>query len=303
MRASVHVYHEEAARIEALVCAQDPERLIVPIERAQVLFANSVPPELLARAQHLRLIQTMGAGVEDLLACRPPDHLAIASAKGVFAAEAAEHAVAMMLALARGLPATFGAQERQEWRPFAVGSLAGTTVGVVGLGEIGRRIAKLCDALEMQVIGVRRTPCATPFVSQVHAPDERRSALARCDWVVLALPLTNGTRGFLDRKTIAALRRTACVIQLGRGGVVDEPALFEALSEARIGGAAIDVFEEEPLPASSVWWRAPNTIVTPHVAGFGRRYLERAVDRLLENMRRFDAGEPLLGGVDRAQGY
>jgi phosphoglycerate dehydrogenase-like enzyme len=245
----------------------------------------------------------MGAGVEDIAALDLPPEVVIASASGLFAAEAAEHAIAGLLALARGLTTHADRQREHAWSPFASRALAGRSLAIVGLGAIGTRVARAAAALGMRPLGVRRTPRPTEHVAEVGGPQDLHRLLGEADHLVVCAPLTAETRGLVDARALACLHRAAWVVNVARGGVVDEPALLEALREGRVGGAFLDVFEEEPLPPTSRWWTAPNVIVTPHVAGLGVRYLETVVLRLLDNVGRLGRGEPPRGAIVRALGY
>jgi phosphoglycerate dehydrogenase-like enzyme len=258
-------------------------------------------------ARALELLQLAGAGVDHLLPSPDlPDHVAIAGIRGAFADEAAEHAILMMLALTRRLPELLDRQRRREWAQRPVAKLAGRTVLVLGLGEIGRRVAARASALGMRVLGVRRASAPVAHVDRSDPCEqvgELEALLPEAEHVVVTVPLTRATRHLLDARTLALLPRGALIVHLSRGGVIDEAALLEALRSGALGGAALDVFEHEPLPPDSPFWDAPNTIVTPHVAGYGERYLETAVAALLENVRRLEAGEPLVGVIDRDAGY
>jgi len=292
----VHIYHEDARAIARDVpleslALETPEALAAAMPEIEVLFAAMPPRTGWARATKLRLVQMMGAGVDQLLPSPDlPASVAIAGARGVFADEAAEHAIAMMLALVRALPTTIVRQRDRTWRQFEVEKLAGKTVTIVGLGEIGRRIARICEAMGMNVLGISRSK---PNVG----------AFASANFLVVCVPLTDETRGMIGARELAMLPDLARVVSLGRGGIVDEAALLAALESGKVGGAALDVFESEPLAPDSPWWTAPNTIVTPHIAGSGRDYIRRCAGVLVDNMRRLERGEPLLNLVDRARGY
>lgn len=311
---TLHVYHEQAATIRErmraagvaneIVAWSDPAAFRAGIGHVEILVTESPPAGEWANARRLRWIQTLGAGVDGLLPA--PDlaeNVVITSARGVFAAEVAEHAVMCLLALQRNLPAHVENRVRRAWRPFASGSLAGRSAGVLGLGEIGRRVAALCSALGMRVRGVRRSPRPMEGVEEVVGADELERVLRASEHLIVTLPLTAETKGLLGREALSLLPARAFLIHVGRGGVVDESALLDALSTGHLGGAAIDVFEQEPLPPDSPFWTAPNTIVTPHVAGSGLRYVERVAELVLANLARLERGEPLAPQVDRRAGY
>lgn len=313
-RSVIHVYHEHADAIRDAILALDPARQVVALStpaslaaalpEVTVLFAGMPPRTGWSTATGLRLVQLMGAGADGLLPSPDlPAHTVVAGARGVFAAEVSEHAMALVLASCRALPTLFARQRERVWRQFETSTLAGETMCVVGLGEVGRRVARAAAALEMRVIGVRRIPEPVAYVERVVGPDRIGEALRESRWVVIALPLTRETARIIDARALAELPERSVIVNVGRAGVIDEEALAAALASGRIGGAALDVLDDEPLPPESPWWTAPNTIVTPHVAGVGRNYVRRVIEVLLDNVARLDAGEPLARRVDRELGY
>jgi phosphoglycerate dehydrogenase-like enzyme len=208
-----------------------------------------------------------------------------------------------MLAITRGLPAAWTAQAKRAWEPLPAGSVSGKTVALIGLGEVGRSVAAACAALGMRVLGVRADPGPVPHVDEVRGPDGLEPILRAADFVVVAVPLTDRTRGMLGAREIAWMKRGAVLVNVARGGIVDETALAAALRTGKLGGAALDVFAEEPLPASSPLWSTPNLVVTPHIAGWVHDYLERAIACFLANLARVEDGLPPATGVDPARGY
>lgn len=210
----------------------------------------------------------------------------------------AQTALGGLLMLARGFPHWWAAQGRREWAPMrgeaVPRDLAGQTVLIVGLGTIGTTLARYCRALGMRVIGVRRTPGrAVGAVDEVHAPTALPALLPRCEWVVLACPLTPETERLMNAGSLARLPRGARLINVARGGVVDEPALIEALRRGHLGGAYLDVFEKEPLPPASPLWTMPNVIVSPHNASSSSGNNDRAARIFLANLVKWAHGEPL----------
>jgi phosphoglycerate dehydrogenase-like enzyme len=310
----LHVFHPQAREIAQAITSLDPAREVIAwsdrqelardIADVEILFAPMPPRDGWAGAVKLELIQLAGVGASHFLPCPDlPARVAIATIRGRFANEAAEHAILMMLALERDLLSSLEAQREKTWAQRPVRKLAGRTALVVGLGEIGRRIAARAKALEMRVSGVSRRARAIESVDEVFAPDRIREAIASADHIVVAVPLTERTRHLIDRAAIDATRRGAFIVHLSRGGVIDEAALLGALERGHVGGAAIDVFEEEPLPRESPWWTAPRTIVTAHLAGLGERYIDGAIEVFLENVRRVERGERALHPIDRDAGY
>lgn len=311
MACTIHVYDAHAEHIRTLIEAADPSRRVVvctdlarELPGIRVLFAPMPPREGWAGARSLELIQMAGAGVSHFLPSPDlPAHVRIAGMRGVFADEAAEHAILMLLALRRRLVRLFDQQRARTWAQRSVAKMAGRTVAILGLGAIGSGIARRAAALDLRVLGVCRAPRPIEHVERVVALDRMHEVIEGADALVVTLPLTAQTRGIVDARALARLAPGAHVVHLGRGGVVDESALLAALERGTLGGAAIDVFEDEPLDPSSPFWTLPNTIVTPHVAGCGERYLEHAVEVLVDNARRIDRGEPLMRLIDRDAGY
>ena len=276
------------------------------------------PRRLLARAPQLRWFQQWGAGADWLLQEPAIQALpfVLTNASGVHPIQISEHILATMLALARKLPTAVRAQLQGAWtlddRQLSeqslvrhdVFELAGKTVLLVGVGAIGARTARLCAALEMAVWGVRRDPHRpVDHVSRLVGPAELHALLPDADFVVLTAPLTPETHHLIDAAALAAMKPTSFLVNIGRGGLVDEPALIDALQTGTIAGAALDVFETEPLPADSSLWQMDNVLITPHEAGASPHYHERAMAIFLDNLRRYSAGEPLRNVVDKRLAY
>ncbi|HEY8415772.1 MAG TPA: D-2-hydroxyacid dehydrogenase [Thermaerobacter sp.] len=276
--------------------------------RAEVafLFGGELTPERLRRATRLRWIQAAYAGVDRLLEAAPDlrRHPALlTNARGMHAATIADHVFMFMLAWARRLPAYLEQQRRHQWKRQPTRELAGETLAVVGLGAIGREVARRALAFGMRVMGVRRRPEPVPGVDPVVTPDRLREVLARAHWVVISAALTPETRHLIGASELAAMRRDAFLINVSRGAVVDEQALITALRDGTIAGAGLDVFADEPLPPGHPFWEMENVLITPHTAGNMRDYVGRAVDLFVENLTRFRRGEPLLNVVDKELGY
>jgi len=312
-RVQVHVHHAQAARIAAILREIAPRPapwVIVPLDdeaalhaampEMRVLFAPMPPRAGWTRATQLQLVQLAGAGVDHFLPSPDlPPGVVVANARGVFADEAADHAMMMVLALTRRLPRLLQQQRARRWEMLPMPKLAGRTLLVLGLGEIGRRVASRAAAFGMRVLGVRRSGVATPCVDEVH-PAVDAALVARADAVVVALPRTSET----DRVVpVDALRPEAVLVDISRGGRVDADAVAARLRAGTLAGAALDVFEDEPLAGDSPLWDTPNLFITPHIAGYGERYLERAALCFAENLARLERGDPLTGVVDRNAGY
>jgi phosphoglycerate dehydrogenase-like enzyme len=280
------------------------EEFAAGIEEAEVLLVFRPPRGYWGRARRLRLLQAIGAGVDCVLPAPDlPERVRITNASGAHEPEMSEFALALILAVAKRLPLAMAQQRERTWKLFGPRGLSGRTLGVLGLGAIGHAVARRAAALGMRVIGTKRRPEPLVDVDEVHRPAETRRVLAESDVVVVTLPRTPATEGLLDAEAIAAMKPGAQLINVARGGIVDEAALAEALREGRLDGAALDVFEEEPLSPTSPLWDAPNLLITPHVAGLSREYMARAGAIFFENIRRLESGDPLLNLVDRDEGY
>ncbi|HTO05655.1 MAG TPA: D-2-hydroxyacid dehydrogenase [Myxococcota bacterium] len=283
---------EACARVEAAFFSVD---LLPAGSRAFFAAALAAPK--------LRWLQTFNAGIDHPIFARFPERgVRVTTAAGASAEPIAQTALAGMLMLARGFPHWLEAQRRREWLPHAVsalpGDLAGQVLVVFGLGGIGCELARLARAVGLYVIGVRRSP-AQPGdpVDELHGPERLRELLPRADWLALTCPLTPETRGAIDAAALALLPEGARIVNVARGGIVDETALYELLRAGRLGGAYLDVFAAEPLPRESPLWTAPNVIVTPHNSAATRGAEARQLAIFLDNLTRFGRGEPLRNEV------
>ncbi|MBZ5722280.1 MAG: D-2-hydroxyacid dehydrogenase [Acidobacteriia bacterium] len=280
---------------------------------AEVAITWSLRAEQFKAAKRLRWIHSPAAAVHQLIF---PELVAsdvvLTNAREVHGPVVAEHVVAQIFALAKGLPAAVRLQQQHLWGQEAMWrgrprprEVAGATLGLVGLGSIGREVAKRASALGMRVIAVREHPekGRPESVEQVFAPHQLDELLAQSDYVVLAAPITPETRGLIGVARLAKMKVDACLINVGRGPLVDEDALTEALRKHKIGGAALDVFEKEPLPADSPLWDLESLLITPHSAGLTEKLWERHYQLISENLRRYLAHQPLLAVVDKKRGY
>lgn len=302
-----------AAAFGELIAAQAPEREVVllpepadfaaAVRHARVIFAPYPPREGWAPARRLELLQLCGVGVDHFFPTVDlPAHVEIAGMRGAFSEDAAEHAMTMLLALARGLGSFLEDQRARTWNQRMVPRLRGRRLAIIGLGGIGTAIAKRAAVFGLEVRGLCRTPRPMEHLDAVYGRQGLHSLAAWCDALVIAAPRTPETEGMIDNVVIGCLKKGAIVVHLARGGIVDERALLARLDAGTLS-AALDVFVDEPLDAQSPLWGRPNVIITPHVAGFGEGYLETAVQMLLENVARLERGEPRFGLVDRTLGY
>ena len=263
------------------------------IEDADVLLSSFVKPSLLDRAVSLEWIQALSAGVDALdLADLQERELLLTSAAGAHAQPIAEQVLGYMLTFERRLADAVEMRQAGSWERFTGGELRGKTLGIVGLGAIGRRTAEFADAIGMTVIGTKRdVDVAVDGVERIHSPDELDAVLVESDYLLVACPLTDETRGLISRTELGVLPESAVLINVARGEVVDEAALTTALRQRVIRGAALDVFAEEPLPAESPLWDLSNAILTPHNAGASPHLPERTADIFAENYEVFVAGD------------
>ena len=279
---------------------------------ADVVLGFAARPANFERARNLRWIHSTAAGVGGVLFPALVDSdVVVTNSRGLHADSMAEHAIGLMLSFTRKLHRSRDAQRERRWtqneqwiEPPMFSSLVGATLGIVGLGRVGSAIATRAQAMGMRVIAVRRNPAATPEPAHEQWPVTRlHDMLAVADWLVLVAPHTSETTGLIGAAELAMLRPHARLVNLGRGALVDEKALVEAIRGGRLAGAALDVFEEEPLPATSPLWDLPGVLLTPHTSGMGPRYWERAMEQFVTNLARFRTGLPLENIVDKRAGY
>jgi len=268
---------------------------------AEILYCWGPPRPLLAAATRLRWIQCMGAGVEQLLVPEVSPRVAITRAAGIFGPWMAEYAIGWCLWVTQRMDGFRASQRARRWAPVDPVPLRGQTLCVVGLGDIGRHIARAGRALGMRVIGISRTARRVPGVERVYRTRALATALARADFVALTVPLSGATRGLIGAPALAAMKPSAWLINLARGPIVEEAALLDALRARRIGGAILDVFDTEPLPPDHPLWAQDNVVVTPHISGPSTP--REIAPIFADNLRRYLAGRPLRHLVDRRRGY
>ena len=256
-------------------------------------------PEL---APNLRWLQATSAGIGQFVKrmgydVRMPSTL-FTTASGVHSAPLAEFCLMSILNHYRGLAHLQECQRAHHWERFATTDLRGKTVGIIGLGKIGAEVARLCAAFGMNVTGVKNTPTTVAHVDQVHAPDELLALLPQMDVVIMIVPHTPTSEKMVGAPEFAAMKDGAFFINIGRGSTVDEAALIAALQRSKLGGAALDVFEEEPLPGDSPLWDMANVLICPHSASTSDRENERITDLFCDNLRRYLDGRPLRNVLD-----
>ena len=290
-----------------VLITRDRSELEQKLESIEIV-AGSFPRDLLLTAPKLRWFQQWGAGADWLQ--RYPEvaksDLTITNTSGIHPIQITEHVFAMLLAFARQLPKSYAAQQKREWTKFAhsdLFELDGKTMLIVGVGAIGERTAKLAQAFGMSTIGMRRNLEGTEHVGNMVGPDTLHDVLPEADVIVLTIPLTDETKNFIGKEELELMKDDACLINIGRGGTIDEEALFEVLERGKLSGVGLDVFEEEPLPETSPLWRQERVIITPHYAGLSPHYDKRAFEVFLENLGRYTRGQELTNVVDKERGY
>lgn len=279
------------------------DELRARIGEADVLAVSGLwRNELIPLAPRLALIQSISAGTDQYgREALQAAGIRVATAQGANERAVAEHAIALILAMARQLPQARDNQAVGKWRGM-IGEIArredelgGKTLLIVGMGRIGSRLATLAKAFDMHVIGTKRDPSrGAGAAHKVVGGDGMLAALGEADFVALTCPLTPQTENLIDARALAAMKPSACLVNVARGKVVNEPALVAAMNEGRIAGAALDCVWEEPLPAGSPLWALPNVLITPHTAGETRRYEDNVLDLLMENLDRVWKGESTL---------
>jgi phosphoglycerate dehydrogenase-like enzyme len=299
-----------------------------PVDDVEVMLRGWLSAEafdrILARAPRLSWVHSATSGVERALTASALERgVVVTNARGVFSRPIAEYVAMMILAVSRRLPQLLELQRERTLQPLEGAELRDVTVGIVGLGSIGRAVGALATAFGCRVVAVRRRagdgtqPDASEgsvvgdrdisfgelMLDRVGGPESLPELLAESDFIVLAAPLTPETEDMINEETLAHVKPGAWLINVARGRLVDERALIRALREGPLGGAVLDTFRDEPLPPMSSFYDLPNVIVTPHTAWSSGRVLDRSVELFCDNLRRFARGEPLLNVVDPEAGY
>ncbi|HEV2012185.1 MAG TPA: D-2-hydroxyacid dehydrogenase [Candidatus Limnocylindria bacterium] len=269
-------------------------------------FSSERLRAVLAASPKLRWVHTFSAGVDrHVPEMAKYERVVLTNNTGAYDVPIAEHVIAMIFAAAKRVPEHLAAQSRHEWqREVPHAEVRDATLVILGMGSIGGELARLAAGVGMRVIAIRRDATRpAQGVDRVVPPERFAEVASEADYLAVTAALTPQTRGMVSADILRVLKPTAWVINIARGPIVDESALIAALTERRIGGAALDVFEREPLPGDSPLWTLDNAMLTPHVSNSSPRVRERSLALVAENVRRFKAGEPLLNVVDRTIGY
>jgi len=301
---------ERLAKGYHLLITTDEAVMQSALEEIEIAAAR-VPHTLVLQMPRVRWFQQWGAGVDWLM--NHPEiverDVIITNVSGVHAIPISEHIFALLLALARRIPEAVQAQKAHQWYRQEMGmsevfELAGKTMVLVGVGDIGARTAKIAASMDIRVIGVRRNPeRPAPGIERMVGPAQLREVLPEADLLVLTVPLTPETEHLIGEAELRLLKPTSILVNIGRGRTVDQAALVRALQEGWIGGAGLDVTDPEPLPADSPLWDMPNVLITAHYSGRTPAYEERAMEIFLDNLARYVSGQPLRNVVDKRLGY
>jgi phosphoglycerate dehydrogenase-like enzyme len=318
MKMLVTAFNRDADRLAALERMHPGIQFVLPEDRTQAprliadvdaLFGQLTPDEYV-QSKQLRWVQSSSAGVEWI--ARVPgladSDIVVTNMRGAHAATIAEHTFAMLLALTRNLPGFAAHQARHEWGRAEVGvgvrGIKGLTMGIVGFGNIGRAIARRATGFEMRVLAVDAEEVPPgEGVQEVWPLSRLNEVCVQSDVLTISAPITPRSRGMIGREQVGLLKRGSYILQVSRGGIVDEPALVDALEEGHLHGAGLDVTATEPLPVGDPLWTAPNTIITPHTSAYSDLTMQLVYEILSENVGRFVRGEPLMNMVDKRRGY
>jgi len=300
-----HVEHlQQIAPGSRIIIIDQPSDLAEKASAADVLILwPHAVPDILAFFRDtatLRWVHLFTSGVDSLVnseAGNNPNYR-ITSTKGIHGYPISDHVLAFIFTFLRQFHAAAAAQREHRWRFGALSvdcrEMAGLTVGIIGVGNIGLEVARKCKLLGMTVLGAKRHSIQNEWLDHCYAIDELDRLLEQADFVVLSLPLTDDSKQMIGRRELQAMKKSAILINIARGGVVDQQALIEALQSGEIAGAGLDVTDPEPLPPDNPLWDMPNVIITPHISAQSPQYMDRAIEVIGENLRRFIADEPLL---------
>jgi len=304
------IYHSDSKIYEEILSrrlsqleihsAVQPEEALSVIENVEIILSWEIPDELLRRTKQLRWFSSIAAGNEDLVKNPCLSESVILTKSTIYGEMIAEYIFAYLLYYSRDLSKYFEDQKHRVWERIRPSRLYGKMMGIVGLGSVGKEIAKRGKQFGMSVLGVKRIPGPVENVDQVFGPEDLERMIPLVDYLVVALPLTSETYHLLGEKELSLMKEGALLFNTGRGKTIDEVALTKVLKTRRIR-AVLDVFEKEPLPAESELWSLENVIITPHVSGIN--IPGEICEEFVKNYERWVRGEPLVGLVDRSKGY
>jgi phosphoglycerate dehydrogenase-like enzyme len=283
----------------------EEDRLGEQIARADIMLSLRFPAQCVEHAKGLRWFQATGAGVDSAIpvAAYLPG-MVITNARGMHGDVIADYVLTGIAMLKWNVRQMFIDQADKRWVGKSVAPLSAMTIGIIGLGAIGGEISRRAKSAGMTVIGFRKNVAApTEHVDEVYSTDSLREVLGRCDAVVLAVPKTPHTVGMIGLEELASMKRDAVLLNISRGDIIREKELIDALQSGTIGGAMLDVFQQEPLPQDNPLWEMSNVIVTPHMAGGATDYIQRMLAIFCDNLDRFRAGQPLRNVIDPMRGY
>ena len=293
-----------ADRVELVAAPAGARPPAEALERCQAMLAWRAGPGVLPKAPRLRWIQSLTGGMEQWLALPDlPAGVALTCARGTHRVQMPENILGALFHLTKPYAAIAFDQRERRWTRRVSDTLAGKTLGILGLGAIGQEVARKASALELVVIGTKRAPAALPHVTRVYPPERLDEVLAASDFVLLLLPATGETRGIMSAKTLPLMKPTAYLLNFGRGELVVDADLVEAVRARTIAGAVLDVYTQEPLPAEHPFWTTEGITVLPHIGGLHPRRDDVVAELFVANLGRFLDGQPLLQVVDRDRGY
>lgn len=298
--------HERFPDIEIVVVSQR-DLAGVDVSGVNCAAGWNFPADVFAGLPALRWIQSISVGVDNWIGDPSiPTDVVITNTKGLYADEIAEYITWAMLTLSRRLHVAMHNQQKRRWRQVAGHSLAGKTIGIAGMGHLGRATARYARSLGMRVAGICRTaddPRAADLADKVVATADIHDVLGELDFLVICLPLTEQTEHLFGAAEIARLKPGAIIVNVARQSITDYKSILEAVRQGHLAGAALDVFDKEPLRKRSPLWKNENVLITPHVGAFTKEYKAKVSELLCANLQRFCAGDALQGVVDRGKGY
>ncbi len=304
-------YLERLPPETSLAVGEDPEIFRNVAETADIILLWSTKKGLLEAvfriAPNVKWVHSRAAGLDGLLfPALVNGPVTLTNGRGVFSQSLGEFALAAVLFFAKDLRRMVRGQMAGQWDPFDVDEIRFQTLGIVGYGDIGRACAQRAKAFGMTVLGVRKSPeqsAGDPYIDRIYPMEKMHEVLAHSDYVVVATPLIPETRGLIGDAALGAMKPTSVLINLGRGPVIEEAALIRALQSRQIRGAALDVFDVEPLPAGHAYYSLDNLLLSPHCADHTHDWLDQAMLFFLRNFERYRAGESLLNVVEKTRGY